>query len=376
MLDVIRTVASPRNEGLLVDLVEQFGGPLSPVVFDSTCELFTVSDVVGAIPYRRSLRSHAVALGDPLCETRHLRRLLEEFCNSFHHTIFAAASHRLIALASQLGFASIEFGEELTIDPRRGPPRGRRAHGLRRKLNHASRLGVSVAEYTPARGVDRALEAALERTVEAWLAGRRGLQAYVAHVDLFQPRALRRWLYAVKQRDVIGLLTLVHVGARQGWLLEHLIAVPTAPAGTSELLVTSALEVLGAEGCESADFGTSTAHALGKIEGLPALSEWIGRRFFAWAQHAFHIDSVGDFRRKFGDVCAQPSYLLFRPPHVGVRELYALVRAFNVGSARRERRGRVAARSAIGSEALLHQLVYLWLGYGAHELAADLAVFE
>jgi lysylphosphatidylglycerol synthetase-like protein (DUF2156 family) len=349
-----------QNREQLIDLVEKFGGPLSTVVFDETCELFTVRGIDGVIPFRRGIGSYVVGLGDPVCAPESVRRLLEAFGSTFRTTIFAAASRRVVRLASHLGFASIEFGEELSIDPRCGLPRGRRAHGLRRKLNHARSGGVAVVEYRPGHIVDGALETALEGVVKSWLAGLHGLQAYAAHIDLFRPRALRRWFYAKQHGEVIGLAKLVHLEARQGWLVENLVTVPTAPVGTSELLVASVLEVLAEEGCPSASFGTSTARTLGAIDGLPKMSAWIGRRFFHWAQHAFHIESVGDYRRKFGDVRGQPMYLLFNPPRVGALELFALVRAFNVVPAARAARARIAARSpdtVEGSPIVAPQLV-------------------
>jgi len=171
--------------------------------------------------------------------------------------------------------------------------------------------------------------------VDAWLAARRGPQAYVAHIDLFRPGARCRWFYATHDGQVVGLLTTVHLGAQDGWLLEHLLAVPKAPTGTSELLVTEGLAQLSQEGCAAANFGMSTASALGAVDGLSRTSTWLARHFFAWAQKHLHIDSVGEFRRKFGAVSARPSYLLFHPPRVGLRELYALLCALNVWPMRR-----------------------------------------
>jgi lysylphosphatidylglycerol synthetase-like protein (DUF2156 family) len=325
-----RVIALSRHDGVLADWVDRFGGPLSPAAFDRSCELFAVEGVDGAIAYRRAPGGYAVALGDPICHPRDAVRLVVPFCDAFRHALFAAASGPVSTLAVELGFASIEFGEELTIDPRAGTPHGRRGHGLRRKLNHARHVGVCVEEYVPARHRDGALEGVLQQTVDIWLAGRRGLQVYVAQIDLFRPGARCRWFYATQQRQVVGLMTVVHLGAQDGWLLEHLLAVPTAPTGTSELLVMDGLAQLGQEGCAAANFGMSTASALGAIDGLSRTSTWLSRHFFAWAQKHLQIDSVGEFRRKFGAVRARPSYLLFHPPSVGLRELYALLRALNV----------------------------------------------
>jgi hypothetical protein len=69
------------------------------------------------------------------------------------------------------------------------------------------------------------------------------------------------------------------------------------------------------------------------VSGLPAESVRLGRWLFDQAQHGLHLDSVGHFWKKFGEVVIEPSYLLLSPPRVGVRQLFALLRAVNASLA-------------------------------------------
>src|SRR5438105_1413788 len=117
----------------LARLVERWGGSVSPAILDPRCEIFGVPGIAGAIGYRRGARGCAIALGDPVCADADVLGLVAAFRRAFACTVFAAASARLAARARALGYASIEFGEELIFDPRRAPPRGRGAHSLRRK---------------------------------------------------------------------------------------------------------------------------------------------------------------------------------------------------------------------------------------------------
>jgi lysylphosphatidylglycerol synthetase-like protein (DUF2156 family) len=249
----------------------------------------------------------------------------------FGTVVVAGASRSLVAVAHALGFAVIEFGEQIWIDPRRERPRGRRGHELKRKLNHARGAGIEVREYDGARGPW--LEAELSRVARAWLDGRKGLQLFVAHIDLFRPRGLRRWFYATRDERVVGVQSLVRLDGCGGYLLEHLLTEPDLPSGTTERLVVSALDQLGREGCRFVSFGVSTAASLGLVSGLSPGSIRLGRWFFDQAQRRFHLDSVSRFRRKFGECVVEPSYLLFNPPRVGMLQLYALMRAFNVSLA-------------------------------------------
>jgi lysylphosphatidylglycerol synthetase-like protein (DUF2156 family) len=237
-----------------------------------------------------------------------------------------------------LGFAAIEFGEQIAVDPRRERPRGRRGHELTRKLNHARRAGVAVTEYAGGSddnwaARDGMLEHRLNAVARAWLDSRRGLQVFVAHVDLFHPRALRRWFYATWNGRVIGVQSLVQLDAYDGYLFEHLLTVPDVPAGTAELLVAAALDALGGERVPYATFGVSTAAALGHMSGLSPSSIWLGRWFFDHAQRSFGLDSISRFRRKFGEITIEPSYLLFSPPRVRPLSLFALMRTFNASFA-------------------------------------------
>jgi lysylphosphatidylglycerol synthetase-like protein (DUF2156 family) len=325
--------AALRELDGLVELVEQFGGPLSPVVFDPSCEIFRLAGVDGAIGYRRSPMGCVVGLGDPICAPEDMVRLAEGFRERFEVTLFAGASRRFADVADQLGWAGIEFGEELTLDPRGGLPHGRRGHELRRKLNHARGRGVQVLAYGPHAPIDLLLEREMVGIADAWLRARRGMQVFVSHINLFNPRQCRRWFYAVNGQELVGVLSLVRLGARDGWLIEHLLPAPASPVGTPESLVAAALEALRADSCPFITFGPSPAHALGIMRRLSSHSQWLGRWFFSQAQRTFHLDSLARFRQKFGTIVVEPSFLLFNPPRVGPWQLLALMRAFNVSLA-------------------------------------------
>jgi lysylphosphatidylglycerol synthetase-like protein (DUF2156 family) len=316
----------------LGDLVRRFGGVLSPVVFDEGCELLRAPWVRGVLPYRRSLGGVVVAVGDPICDPHDQAQLLSEARERFGSVVVAGASRTLVPVAHALGFAVIEFGEQIWIDPGRERPRGRRGHELKRKLNHARSAGLVVQEYD-GRARDARLEATLSAVAKSWLHARKGLQIFVAHIDLFYPRALRRWFYATRDGRVVGVQSLVRLDGLGGYLLEHLLTEPDVPAGTAELLVVVALDTLGREGCGFASFGVSTAASLGLVSGLSSSSIRLGRWFFDQAQRSFHLDSVSRFRRKFGEVVVDPSYLLFSPARVGPLQLLGLMRAFNASLA-------------------------------------------
>jgi lysylphosphatidylglycerol synthetase-like protein (DUF2156 family) len=312
------------------DLVQRFGCSVSHVLSDPSCLRFWASDVVGVIPYRQGIRC-AVGIGDPVCPPGAAGRLAERFRESLARrrlsTVFAVASERFARFCIDVGFSGIEFAEELILDPRRDPSAGSRGRELRKNLYRAQRSGLVVEEL---RERDPALEWAIERAAHSWLAGRRGAQAFISPILLFTERRGRRWFYARSGRRVIGVLSLVRLDARDGWVFEHLLPARDAPTGTSETLVTHALETLGLEGCRYATFGPSPLGRLGKMHRVGWVGHSISRAFFDAAARLLHFDAVSHFRKKFSPSHSEPRFLLFHPPRLGVCEATSLLRAFNV----------------------------------------------
>jgi lysylphosphatidylglycerol synthetase-like protein (DUF2156 family) len=282
------------------------------------------------IPYRKSLRC-LVAIGDPVCDERHADQLAESFRLSCARrgwsTVFAAVSERFAERCVARGYAAVEFGEEHIIDPRRDAAAGAAGRELRKKLNRAQRAGVTVDEYVP---YDAVVEASMEAVAREWLSARRGMQVFVSPLYLFAERGGRRWFHAQREGVPVGVLTLVRLDRLDGWLIEHLLATPHAPQGTTELLVTTALAALGEEGCGYATFGPAVLPRLGRLQGLRRASEAIGRAVFDAAGRILHIESLARFRQKFQPLRAEGSHLLFHPPRIGLCETTGLLRAFNV----------------------------------------------
>jgi lysylphosphatidylglycerol synthetase-like protein (DUF2156 family) len=313
-------------------LVERFGGSVSHVLHDPRCQRFAAAGIEGVVPYRRGFRC-LVAIGDPVCDGRDAPELAERFrrfcAAQGRRTVVAAASERFAASCVERGYAAVEFGEELSLDPARDPRTGSRGRELRKKLYRAERAGVTASEYRPLDD-DPALEAELKAVALAWLSGRRGPQVYITPLELFPSRVGRRWFYARHGAAPVGALSLQRIAAREGWVFEHLVAVPDAPQGTTEHLVTTALEALGREGCRYATFGPSTLARLGRIERLDWYSEAVGRAVFSGVGRAFGLCSLAHFRRKFQAVSAEGSFLLFHPARIGLFQATGLLSAFNV----------------------------------------------
>jgi lysylphosphatidylglycerol synthetase-like protein (DUF2156 family) len=335
LLDVSAGYPGPGMPELeRVRLVRSFGGPVSNALFDEDIEVFRADGIDGAVAYRSGLGC-AVAVGDPICAKADTPRLAKAFsaeCQRLgRNTVYTVASEPFTAWAARQGYASIEFGRELIVDPRNDVLAGHAEQTLRGKVHRAEHAGVVATEYT-AVPRDDALERAMEGAVQRWLRARHGPQIYLTPFSLFAGRRCKRWFYARRGADVIAVLQLVRLDACHGYLLSQLVSTPEAPPGTTELLGAFGLRELGAEGCGHATWGPAPLADLGAVRGLGAVSERLGRAVFRAAGHAFHLEARNEYRRKFPVARTTGSYLLFDPPQVGLRVAIAVLRAYHASA--------------------------------------------
>jgi lysylphosphatidylglycerol synthetase-like protein (DUF2156 family) len=326
---------SPEDEHALVrPLVTRYGGAFANALQDPSVHLLRAPGIDGAVGYRGSWGS-AIALGDPLGDDTDRLALAQTFRAHAHSrgltAIFAGASAGFTEEMAALGCGAVRFGCEIILDPRRDPTAGKGGREARKKVTRALRAGVEVSEYLPGVFTDADLERLLSDVARSWLSARRGPQIFLAPVRLFSERSGRRWLYARCHQRVIGVLSMDRV--RSGWLFEHVLATPDAPSGTTELLVVRALAMLGGEGWGFVSFGPAPSLELTRTIGLSWVSDRLARAVLDTCAHVFHLDNRTRYRKKFQPVRVEDLFVLFDPPAIGLREVYGLMRAFNVSLA-------------------------------------------
>lgn len=314
----------------VLENIRQWGGLNSDAILDPHCEIFTHPDVEGLIGHRVAGQC-AVVFGDPVCSPADREKLVEAF-----HSQCKAQNKKIVYVMASEEFArwslnrtcgaSIEFGEELLLDPREDNLKGAKASLLRRKIKRAIKENVIAREYLDS---DLTLEAALEKVNNSWVKNRRGPQVYISHIHLFTNRLGKRWFYAEQDGKVIGVVMLSQLKARGGWLLNRLMVTPDAPHGTSELLVSSAVETLKRENCSFLTVGTVPKGDLGEIVGFGKFSTWFKRKMFSIAKRLLHLEGRKKYWEKF-QMESKPSYILLSEPHIGWGEIKGLMNAMNV----------------------------------------------
>lgn len=328
------TILAESKRENLVALVRKWGDVNTDGLLEETCQSFSVPSIEGFIGYRKE-NSHAVVFGDPVCSPENkplLAKAFHEQCSLKNlGVVYTIASEEFAHWAFQnLEATTIEFGENFILDPCKNPINSQGSHAvlLRKKVKQALNGGAVVCEY---REHDAEIEQKITDLATAWVKKRKGFQIYLAHVTLFNDRKGKRWFYAEQNGELIGLVVLNEIQARNGWLLNNVMLAANAPRGLSEFLIISVMQTLENENCHYLLVGPVPAKQLGKIKGINKVVELMARGVFQCAKFVFHLDGYEAYWTKF-DPEIKGSYLVFPKKDLGYFSVKALLSAYNVSS--------------------------------------------
>ncbi len=317
---------------LLVRQLRLWGDLNTDAILDPNCKRFSIPSIEGFIGYRTEMNC-AVVFGDPVCSSTDQLPLVEAFESYCKEqgwdVVYTIVSEKFAnAMSNKHPRILIQFGSKVIIDPAENHLKRTGSNGVlvRKKVKHAIKEGIVVKEYF---GGDPSIENAIEELGKTWLRSRHGPQIFISHLSFFHDREGKRWFYAKQGDRVIGFLILNEIRAQSGWLLNNLIYSKDSGHGTSELLITTALNALQMEGCRYAYVGPITAKEIVSIVGIGKFRSWLIRVIFKAAVKLFHLDGQRIFWEKF-ELKYEPSYLIFQK--INYRTIKALFRALNVGT--------------------------------------------
>ncbi len=221
------------------------------------------------------------------------------------------------------GWDALEVGRAPVWAPREWDRAVAAGAKLRNRLNRGRREGIVVVEEHLARHVDRighvALAAAQARILPP--------MAFVVSVDPALDAERRRLFVARRGEDAVGYAICAPVPGRRGWLVEHLLAVRDAPAGTTETLVDGLMRALAHDGAELVTLGMV---ALAGVEHQNHALAGILTRARRWMRPLYDFDGLRRFRNKLIPGHWEPVYLAAHQ-RVGLADLLAVLRAFADG---------------------------------------------
>ena len=138
----------------------------------------------------------------------------------------------------------------------------------------------------------------------------------------------RRLFVAERKGEPVGFITMSPVPTRDGWLTQQFVRGRSAPDGTIELMLDTAIRTVGSEGARMVTMGIVPLSTHGHQERanprwLCLITAWMrahGRRFY-------NFDGLDAFKSKFKPDYWEPIYVISREPRFP-RTLYAVAAAF------------------------------------------------
>lgn len=265
--------------------------------------------------------------GEPLAREADRPEVAERFLAAAQHagrraSFFATEGQ----LSQSMGFSRLLIGEQPIWDPADwdrttlGASRSLRAQ-LRRAENkgvRVRRLSVGdVVEGTPMR-------ASLDALVRRWQASR--AMARMGFLVTVQPflRPEERMLFVAElQGAPMAVLSMAPVYARDGWLFENLLRDPSAPNGTSEMLVDAGMRAAAARGSHWVTLG------LAPLSG--PVVPWLAR-VREWASPFFNFTGLRAFKAKLLPQRWEPIWMAYPRDTSWLRALVDALTAFAGGS--------------------------------------------
>lgn len=293
--------------------------------------------VDGYVAYRPAGRRHLLQLCGPIAAPADRTPLLRSFlrwADAAGRRVTAVQLTRAdAALYVQHDFRVDQLGASYSIDLERFTLRGTRFMRARNKIKRARRSGVAIAEWDRDEQQAPTGRAGLAAIDRAWLRGKGWHVKELAFMvgERGGPAARERRLFvAVRGGVPIAYATYSPCfGERPGWLYDLTRRHPDAPAGTIELLFSTALERLREEGCGWLHLGHTPMVQLDPRHRLPAGSSALVagtlRLLERHGEAIYPAHSQEQFKLKWAPHAIEPEYIGFRP-RVGPGALWGLLR--------------------------------------------------
>jgi phosphatidylglycerol lysyltransferase len=285
-----------------------------------------------------------VVAGAPVCPSGLLADVAAEF-----EADAAASKERVCYFCAESRMESIFvdsplhtkflLGAQPVWHPRGWPEIVAANKSLRAQLNRARNKGVTVKEWP----IEKArMNPDLAKCLHEWLDSKRLPPLhFMVESDTLARLENRRVFVAEHEERVVGFVVLSPVSRRNGWLFEQFPHKPGAPNGTVELMIDTAMRVLGGDGCDYATLGLSPLSKRAPVEPFDN-PLWL-RLLLAWlrkhGQRFYNFDGLDAFKAKLKPERWEPVFAVSNEPRVSFRTLYAIAGAFS---------GNATARMVVG----------------------------
>ena len=269
---------------------------------------------VGYVP----VDSHAITMGNPLCDQTQYVRIMAAYLNFIRREkhlkpLWLLVGHEVEeVLATHFNWRSLSVAAEQRLDPASNP--AKHDGDLQRKVRHAEKEGVKIVDIPLGEPVPEDVRMKVDKRVEDWLANRQGKQVHMTEIRPWQDTEHRTYHYAIdKDGRIAALVVLCQLAPEHGWQVKYSLDLPGAPSGTIEYLVMHCLGYLAAQGCHSVTFGGGASSQLTPGHNLKGARIKVLSRMYKTIATELKLTNKSEFREKLGAE-QDPVYVCY-PPH-------------------------------------------------------------
>ena len=289
--------------------------------------------VAGYVRYGRTW----VIAGAPVCAEERLSDVSREIAAGAAgercRVLFFGAGERLERLyGRRMDHARVLLGSQPVWHPAGWNRVVAHKASLRAQLHRAENKGVTVREWPSSRA---ASAQALRRILDQWLASRPlPPLGFMITPDLLGSLDDRRVFVAERHGQPCAFLVATPVPARHGWLVEQWPRAPSAPNGTTQLMVDAAMRAFAAEQSEYVTLGLAplSHDALDGNAGTPGWLRFTLRAARDFGRRFYNFAGLEAFKAGLQPALWEPVYAIAQGPRFRPSMLLAIAGAFGHGS--------------------------------------------
>ncbi|KAI1209062.1 aspartyl-tRNA synthetase [Annulohypoxylon truncatum] len=276
-----------------------------------------------AVGFVRQAGKFAMIAGDPLCDRKQYHDVITSFVNFVRKDLHLTPVWMLVSeevqqvLGTKMRWRTLSCAEEQRVDAdqHHNTSKGREARRVQCE-------GITIGEVVDP---DENFMRRADNAIREWQAGRRskGKQVHLTEVRPWVDREHRRYFAAEKEGAVLGLVVLAQLAPRHGWQVKWAFDFPSAPNGTIEVLVETALSALSGP----VTFGAGVSERLTPGAQLSGVRAKFLANTYDIIVRNLRLGGKARFREKFGALGEQV-YICYPRHGLGVRDLQQIVKFF------------------------------------------------
>lgn len=266
-----------------------------------------------------------VVAGAPIAPPERIADVVAKFCAAA-----AAQQRRVCCFGTESRFQEIvkwsglRIGDQPVWAPREWDDVVRKSKSLREQLRRARAKGVIVrALEVDELASGHPIRAQLDQLIARWLATKEiAPMGFVVQLDPFSFPDEKRYFAAMRDNEIVGMLAVIPIYARDGWFFEDFLRDPSAPNGTTELLIDAAMRAAAA---------ANVAHVtLGLAPLAGDVSPWL-RLARRWGRALYDFEGLRAFKSKLKPREWDPVYLSYPSGKSGTLAVIDTLTAFARG---------------------------------------------